>query len=215
MRALSSICAAALVAAAVVAAPEAAAQRGRNNQATTVVVIDYQRVLAESALGRDIQTRLQTVRTEIASEAQTLQPEQQAIEQESQRLQAGTRNMSAEQIRNSTTWGPQYQALAQRLEAFQRRGQGLQGDLECTQAIALRDFDTAISPIVRSVMEQRGAGVVLDARNVQLTLPAYDITTTVIQQLDQNAATRTSNVTRRPVAECAALMQQGQAPAAQ
>lgn len=215
MRVLSSICAAALVAAAVVAAPEASAQRGRNNQATTVVVIDYQRVLAESALGRDIQTRLQTVRTEIATEAQTLQPEQQAIEQESQRLQAGTRNMSPEQIRNSTTWGPQYQALAQRVEAFQRRGQGLQGDLECTQAIALRDFDTAISPIVRSVMEQRGAGVVLDSRNVQLTLPAYDITTTVIQQLDQNAATRTSNVTRRPVAECAALMQQGQAPAAQ
>lgn len=219
MRLLNSICAvAAIAAAAVVAAPEAQAQRGRNNQATTVVVIDYQRVLAESALGRDIQARLQAVRTEISAEAQTLQPEQQAIEAESQRLQAGTRNMTPEQIRNNTTWGPQYQALAQRLEAFQRRGQGLQGDLECTQAIALRDFDTTISPVVRRVMEERGAGVALDSRNVQLTLPTFDVTNVVIQQLDQNAATRTSNVTRRPVAECAALMQQQQqapAPAAQ
>jgi len=216
MRVLSSICAAAIIAAAFVASPDAQAQRNRNNnQATTVVVIDYNRVLAESALGRDVQAKLQQVRTAVTTEAQSLQPEQQAIEAESQRLQAATRSMNADQIRNSTTWGPQYQALAQRLEAFQRRGQSLQGDLECTQAIALRDFDTSVSPIVRSVMEQRGAGVVLDARNVQLTLPAFDITTIVIQQLDQNAATRTSNVVRRPVAECAAIQQQQQAPAAQ
>jgi Skp family chaperone for outer membrane proteins len=213
MRVLSSICAAAIIAAAaLLAAPEADAQRGRNNdQASTVVVIDYQRVLAESALGRDIQAKLTAVRTEIGAEAQTLQPEQQAIEAESQRLQTATRSMSAEQIRNSATYGPQYQALAQRLEAFQRRGQSLQGDLECTQLVALRDFDTAISPVVRSITESRGAGVVLDARNVQMTLPAFDITALVIQQLDQNAATRTSNVVRRPVTECVGQQQ----PAAQ
>ncbi len=213
MRVLSSICAAAVIAAAATfAAPEADAQRGRNNdQASTVVVIDYQRVLTESAIGRDIQAKLNAVRTEISTEAQTLQPEQQAIEAESQRLQAATRTMSPEQIRNSTTYGPQYQALGQRLEAFQRRGQSLQGDMECTQLIALREFDTAISPVVRTVMEGRGAGVVLDARNVQMTLPAFDITTLVIQQLDQNAATRTSNVVRRPVTECVGQQQ----PAAQ
>jgi hypothetical protein len=51
-------------------------------------------------------------------------------------------------------------------------------------------------------MEARGAGVVLDANNVQMVLPQFDITTTVIQQLDQNEATRTANVTRRSVAEC-------------
>ena len=70
MRVLSSICAAAIIAVAVTAAPEAAAQRGRNNdQSTSVVVINYNRVLAESALGRDIQARLGTVRTEIQTEA--------------------------------------------------------------------------------------------------------------------------------------------------
>ncbi len=216
MRVLSSICAAALIAAAVIAAPEAEAQRGRNNdQATSVVVINYNRVLAESALGRDIQARLATVRTEVQTEAQSLAPEGQSIEAERTRLQTATRSMTPDQIRASTTYAPQFQSLAERLQAFQVRSQTLQGDLECTQAIALRDFDTAISPVVRSIMEQRGAGVVLDANNVQMTLPAFDITTIVIQQLDQNAATRTSNVTRRPVAECAALMQQGQAPAAQ
>lgn len=205
MRLMSSICAAAIVAVAAVAAPEASAQRNRNNQATTVVVVDYQRVLAESAMGRDMAAKLQQVRTQVGAEAQqTLGAEGQSIESERQRLVQATRNMSPEQIRNSSTYGPQFEALAQRLEAFQRRGQSLQGDFECTQLIALRDFDRAISPIVRSVMESRGAGVVLDARNVQLTLPAFDVTNVVIQQLDQGEATRTANVTRRPVSECAA-----------
>jgi hypothetical protein len=80
--------------------------------------------------------------------------------------------------------------------------------MQCTQAVALRDFDRQISPIIRSIMESRGAGVVLDSRNTQLALPEYDITTTVIQQLDQNQATRTAAVARHPVAEC-----QGQAAA--
>ncbi|MGE0737478.1 MAG: OmpH family outer membrane protein [Alphaproteobacteria bacterium] len=201
MRLVSSICAAAIVAVAVVATPDASAQRNRNN-ASTVVVVDYQRLLSESAMGRDMATKLQQVRTQIGGEAQALGPEGQSIEAERQRLIQATRNMSPEQIRNSSTYAPQFQALEERLQQFQVRGQSLEGDMQCTQLIALRDFDRAISPIIRSVMEQRGAGVVLDARNVQLTLPTFDITTAVIQQMDQSEATRTSTVARRPVAEC-------------
>jgi hypothetical protein len=44
---------------------------------------------------------------------------------------------------------------------------------------------------------------------VQVSDPQYDITNTVIQQLDQNQSTRTANVARHGVAEC-----QAQQPAA-
>jgi Skp family chaperone for outer membrane proteins len=212
MRLLSTVCAVVVAAAAFALPPDALAQR--RGQATTVVVINYQRVLSESALGRDMAAKLQTVRQQVAQEAQSLAPEGQSIEQERQRLTAGTRNMTAEQIRNSSTWAPQFDALAQRLQQFQRRSQTLQGDFECSQLIALRDFDRLVSPIVRNVMEQRGAGAVLEASNIQLVLPEYDITNTVIQQLDQNAATRTSSAARHAVTECAA-QQQTTAPPAQ
>lgn len=202
MRLLSAVCAAAIAVAAISVAPEAFAQRNRNN-ATTVVVVNYQRVLSETALGRDLTTKLQQVRQQIGAEAQTLQPEGQSIEQERQRLANLSRNMTPEQVRNNATLAPQFQALAQRADQFQRRGQALEGDFECSRVLALREFDRVVSPIVRSAMEQRGAGVVLDANNIQLVLPEYDITTTVIQQLDQNQATRTANVARHPVAECA------------
>jgi Skp family chaperone for outer membrane proteins len=63
MRLLSIVSAAAIAVAAIAATSDASAQRNRNNgQATTSVVINYQRVLAESAIGRDLQSKLQTIR---------------------------------------------------------------------------------------------------------------------------------------------------------
>jgi Skp family chaperone for outer membrane proteins len=199
---MSAICAAAAITvAAATVAPEALAQRNRNNgQATTVVVVDYQRVLAESVLGRDMAAKLQQVRTQIQTEAQALAPESQSIEQDRQRFAQSSRNMTAEQIRANSNLNTQAQALQTRIEQFQRRQAGLQGDLECSQALALRDFNAQVSPIVRSAMESRGAGVVLDASNIQFVQPQFDITTTVIQQLDQ--AARTSNASRHAITAC-------------
>lgn len=212
MRVLNLVAATAFAVAAMAMSSDASAQRGRN-QASSAVVINYQRVLAESALGRDLSTKISQLRQQIGTEAQTLTPEQQSLEQERQRLAQGTRNMSAEQIRNSSTWAPQFERFQQRLTQFQQRSQTLQGDLECSQLIALRDFDRQVSPVVRSVMESRGAGIVLDASNVQLALPQYDITETVIQQLDQGQATRTAAVARHSVTECQAQQQQQPAQA--
>ncbi|MEQ1706732.1 MAG: OmpH family outer membrane protein [Terricaulis sp.] len=214
MRLISILSAAVITVAALAATPEALAQRGRNNQSTTSVVINYQRVLTETALGRDMAAKLQQIRAQVGTEAQSLQPEQQSIEQERQRLAQASRNMSPEQIRNSSTLGPQVQQFQQRVQQFEARAQGLRGDFECSQMFALGDFDRQVSPIVRSVMEARGAGVALDASNVQLVLPEFDITNTVIQQLDQGPATRTATVARHAVAECQAQAP-AQAPAAQ
>jgi Skp family chaperone for outer membrane proteins len=208
MRFISAVGAVAIVAAAIAFTPDASAQRGGRNQATTVVVVNYQRVLAESALGRDVAAKLQTVRQQVTSEAQTLQPEAQSIEQERQRLATATRNMTPDQVRANSNLNSQVEAFNTRMQQFQQRGAGLQGDVECTQVFALREFNDQVSPVVRSIMESRGAGVVLDSNNIQFVSPEYDITATVIQQLDQTA--RTSNVTRHAVTECQAPQQAGQ-----
>jgi hypothetical protein len=85
--------------------------------------------------------------------------------------------------------------------------------MQCSQLIALRDFDRQVSPVVRSVMESRGAGIVIDASNVSQSLPEFDITSAVIQQLDQGQNTRTANVARHAASECASQQQPGAAPA--
>jgi len=205
MRLFSIVSAAAVAVAALAITSDALAQRNRG-QAASVVVVNSQRVLAESAVGRDMTAKLQQVRTQIGAEAQALQPERQSIEQEMGRLQNSLRNQSQEQIRNNA----QVQAVAQRQQQLQQRAQTLQGDLQCSELLALREINRVVQPIVRSNMQSRGAGVVLDAGSVTEVAAEYDITSTVIQQLDANQATRSVNVSRHSISEC-----QGQQPPAQ
>lgn len=209
MRALN-IAAAAMAVVALVATPVLAQPRG-GGQSTTVIVVNSARVLTETALGRDMAGKLATIRQQIGAEIQALAPEQQAIEAEQASLGQATRGMTPEQIRGNSSIAGRIQALQTRMQAFQTRQQGLQGDFECSRALAIRDFERQVTPIVRSLMEQRGAGVVLDAAQIQVVADGFDITAQVIQQVD--AAARTANVARHAVSECAAQQTPTQAPA--
>ena len=195
MRLTKLVLATAISAAALASAPVAFAQR-----AGSVVVLNYQRVIGESAMGRDMSTKLQGVGAQIQQQAQAMQSEGQAIETEEQRLQTATRGMTQAQVQANSTLTSQIQALQTRVQQFQARRQALQGDFQCTQVIALRDFQNRANPIVRTVMQSRGAGVVVDSTSTQMFDPAMDVTNTVIQQLD--AASRTATVARHAVAEC-------------
>lgn len=201
MRLMSTICAVAIAAAAVATASDASAQR---NRSTSVVVFDYQRVLAESTAGRGIAASLTSIGQQIAQEAQALGPELQSLQQEQQRLEQVTRNMTAEQRRDNS----QVQAFAQRYQQVQGRRAQLDGDFECTRAIALRTFDQQISPVVRQVMEARGAGVVLDSNATQLHSPQFDVTNEVLERVNQSVPS--ISVTRRPYSECMPQQANGQ-----
>ncbi|MBI3437054.1 MAG: OmpH family outer membrane protein [Proteobacteria bacterium] len=197
MRLTKLVLATAVSAVALASAPGAFAQR---NNAASVVVVNYQRLLAESALGRDMSTKLQGVSAQIQQQAQAMQSEGQAIETEDQRLQTATRGMTAAQVQANSALSSQIQALQARVQQFQARRQSLQGDMQCSQIFALRDFTNRANPVVRTVMQSRGAGVVVDAASSQVFDPAMDITNTVMQQLD--AAQRTATVARHSVSEC-------------
>jgi Skp family chaperone for outer membrane proteins len=202
MRVVSLFSAAALAVAAVAVSSDALAQRNRggNIQATTAVVINYQRVAAESVLGRDLQAKIAAMRQQFQSEAQALAPEQQSLEQEAARLAQTTRNLSQEQIRANAA----VQQYAQRRQQFDARAGALRGDMECTQLISLRDFDRQVAPVVSQVMTSRGAGIVIDASNTTSFDPNFDITAAVIQALDQNQNSRVANVARHAASECQA-----------
>jgi Skp family chaperone for outer membrane proteins len=210
MRVVSLFSAAALAVAAVSVSSDALAQRNRgNSQATQAVVINYSRVAGESVLGRDLQAKLAALRQQFQTEAQALAPEQQSLEQEGARLAQTTRNMTQEQLRANAS----VQQYAQRRQAFDQRAAALRGDMECSQLISLRDFDRQVGPIVQSVMTSRGAGIVIDASNTTSFDPNFDITATVIQQLDQNQNTRVANVARHAASECQGQQQPAQPPA--
>ncbi len=195
---------------AAVALGSASGALAQRNNAASVLVVNYQRVVAKSALGRDMSTKLQGVGTQIQQQDQAMQSEGQAIEAEDARLATATRGMTQAQIQANATLRPQVAALQQRVQQFQARRQALRGDFQCSQIIALRDFQAQTTPLIRTVMASRGAGVVVDASSAQVYDPQMDITNAVIQQLDQGA--RTATVARHSVSEC--QQQTGAAPTA-
>jgi Skp family chaperone for outer membrane proteins len=205
--------AAAIVAAMGTVSGDAQAQRNRGAQG--VVAINFQRVANESVLGRDMAAKLQQVQAAVGAEAQALAPEQQSLQQEQQRLTRLRGNRSEEQVRNDSNLAPQFQQFAQRARQLEVRAAQLRGDYECSQAIALRDFNNMVMPVVQNVMRSRNASTVLDSSSTFYVAPENDITTAVIQQLDQNPATRVANVARHPVAECLPQQQQPAQPAPQ
>ena len=207
MRVMSAMCAVAAIAAAVALTPDASAQR-RGNQTSSVIVVNFNRVVTDSAMGRDMAAKLGQVRSQIQTEAQSLAPEAQSIDQERSSLATATRNMTADQIRGNSNLNSRVEAFNTRAEQFQRRQQGLQGDYQCSEALAALELRNALQPIVRGVMQSRGASVVIDSGTTQSFDPAVDVTDTVLQQLD--AANRSSTAARHAISECAA-MQQGAA----
>ena len=99
--------AAAVAVAALLAAPTAVAQQ----RGGSVVVVNFQRVMSESAMGRDMQTRLGTIGTQLQQEDTALNPEGQAIQTEEQRLETASRGKTPAQIQADPTLGPQWTAL--------------------------------------------------------------------------------------------------------
>ncbi|MDX2238816.1 MAG: OmpH family outer membrane protein [Hyphomonadaceae bacterium] len=204
MRIVSLIAAGAALALAPVAAMSAHAQ-----QAGTVVVFNYDRVLADSTAGNDLETKLNQIRDQMRAE---VQPEQQALQAENQRLASATQGQTADAIRAN----PQ---LTQQINDFQRRGQALAQreqtlarDLQYTQAQAVAEFDRQLTPIVREVMTARGAAAVLNTNSVALYSPTADVTDDIMTRF--NNSVRTITVTRQsPPAPQAAAPAAPAAPA--
>lgn len=190
MRFIRPILAAVAMATVVCAAPAAFAQRG--GQSASVIVVDFNRLIANSDVGRDMSTKLQQIGQQMQGE---LQPEATAIQTEQQAIQTAAHGLTADQVRANRPLSQRVEALDTRFQTFRTRQQGLARDMEYTQQMTLQDFNNQITPIVREVMEARGAGVVIDANATQLVLPAYNATDDVVARLNQRL--RTINVTRQ------------------
>lgn len=170
------------------AAPAAVAQPA---QSASVIVMDYERVLATSVAGRDVEAKLRQIAEQMQTE---LRPEQQAVQQENQALQTAMQGRSPEQLQRDSSLQTRIAAFRTRAEALQAQQVSKGRDLEYSRQQALLEFNRALEPIVREVMTARRAGVVLDRQATQLVSDGIDVTADVVARLDQR--TRTINVSR-------------------
>lgn len=142
-----------------------------------IVIVDMDRVVNESAAGKQAGTELQAKGQQLQTRRTTLAGQ---LQSEAQAIQQGQQN--------KTLAGP---ALEQRIKAFQDRetsaNQELargQDDLARSRQYVIQQITTAADPIITQVMRERGASLALQKGATLQHTASLEVTTDVITRLN-------------------------------
>ena len=165
---------------AAVAAPAAMAQ------GTTVVMIDEGRLLTESKAGKDIQTKLGSLETQMKNE---LEPIRATLETDGKALQTKAEGKTREAIAADTALIAQLTAYQKRAQEFAQKQQIVSKEFQLTERKALIDFNKAIEPALMEVVTEKKAQIVMSKTQVIFSADLVDVTPLVISKLDAKTPT--------------------------
>jgi outer membrane protein len=185
--ALSLILLAIPIASAVAAAPPAPAPK--------ILVIDRAAILTQSKVGMDVARQAKAfsdqAKNDLAAQAKSLQAQEQALQQQIAILAPDVKN---QKIKDMQAKEQSLQALATKKEQMIQYGVYL----------ANQSMAQAVGPIVKQLMQERGANMVLDRNAVVSASDSnFDITAQAIQMLNQKLSSLKVNLTAPPTAAAA------------
>jgi Skp family chaperone for outer membrane proteins len=169
-----------------VAAPAASAQ------GTTVLMIDEGRILGDSKAGKDIQTKLKNLETQMKNE---LEPTRASLETDGKALQAKIEGKTREAVAADTALVAQLTAYQKRANDFAQKRNVVSQEFQMTERKALIDFNKAIEPVLMEVVNEKKAQIVMSKEQVIYSADTVDVSGLVISKLD--AKTPTIAVTRQ------------------
>jgi Skp family chaperone for outer membrane proteins len=141
-----------------------------------VLLIDRARVLQLSSAGQDIATQVQTFKATLQEE---FGPEKEKIETEAKALrdQAAVLDAKVREQRQA--------ALVKKGEALQKRFTDRQGEIQQGVTAAQKEVIAAVDPILKEIMVERGANILIERQAIVWTGIDIDVTNAVIQRLDE------------------------------
>lgn len=141
----------------------------------SLLIIDFERVSTDSRVGQDITAQIQ----QHASKINTWQSN----------IEAALNGERQELERQQTIIAPD--AFEQMALAFQQKANGANNQLQSLRenlrnvgGQAQLEIDRVLKPIVNTFMAEKGATVVMDKRVVWLSAGGFDLTTQVIERLN-------------------------------
>jgi outer membrane protein len=167
-----------------------------------ILVIDRQGVMRGSKVGQDLNRQAQNailgMNDQLKGEAQGLQKEKAALEQQIAILAP---DVKAQKIK----------AFETKAGAFQQKAIARRVQIQYGVILAHQQIDKALGPIIQGIMTERGANLLLDrAVIIYGTDGSLDITKTAIQRLDQKLPAVTLQQVTPPPQIAQQLMQQMQ-----
>jgi outer membrane protein len=167
-----------------------------------ILVIDRQGVMRGSKVGQDLNRQAQNailgMNDQLKGEAQGLQKEKAALEQQIAILAP---DVKAQKIK----------AFEAKAGTFQQKAVARRVQIQYGVILAHQQIDKALGPIIQGIMTERGANLLLDrAVIIYGTDGSLDITRTAIQRLDQKLPAVTLQQVTPPPQIAQQLMQQMQ-----
>lgn len=141
-----------------------------------VLVLDFDRLFAQSAFGRRVTSKIEAQGEDLAAENRRIETD---LTDEERRLTEQRATLSAAEFRQlANAFDEKVQRLRSAQDAKTRAlGQVSDG--------ARRQFVAAAQPVLKQLMRDAGAAVILERRAVLVAADVVDITATAIQRIDE------------------------------
>lgn len=164
----------------------AAAFAGASFAQSTILVVDTQKVLKDSIVGKHVARQLETIYNSASSE---MKAKRSPLESKAKSLQAQVKTKtSVEELRADTSLQAQAKSLQADQQKLQIEEHYTTQELKITEAKALGLVSKRLQTIIDQIAQERNADVVLEKSLVIYGGPA-DVTDVVISRLNSQITT--------------------------
>ena len=153
------------------AAPAAPPPIAQGPSIPGLCILSQDGVFAASTVGKYVQTRLNQIGTQVQSE---LTAEQTAIATEAKAVDAAKASL------DQTAYDQKASAVQIRANAFQRKAQLREREMQATQQKAISRVGQELEPVIRAAYQQAHCSVLFQRDAIVIASPAMDITPAVI-----------------------------------
>ena len=173
----------------------AVAFAGASFAQSTILVVDTQKVLKDSIVGKHVARQLETIYTSAGSE---MKAKFSPLESKAKSLQAQIKTKaSVEELRSDASLQAQAKSFQQDQQKLKVEQYYTEQELKITEAKAIGKINQRLGTIINEIAKERNADVVLEKSLVIYGGPA-DVTDLVITRLDSQMKTVAVNRERLP-----------------
>ncbi|MCA8902034.1 MAG: OmpH family outer membrane protein [Hyphomonas sp.] len=165
-------------------------------QGTVVIAFDDARILIESKAGKDLQTKLTNIETQMNNE---LNPTRTSLQNDAKTLDTKLNGKTREQVAADTTLVNELKAYQTKANDFANKNARYAQEYSLTERAALIEFNKAVEPVLLEVIREKNAQLVVKKSDVVFSADTIDVTSSMIAKLD--AKSPTLNVVRQRIPE--------------
>jgi len=159
---------------------------GTSAFAQTVLVVDSQKVITDSKVGKYVSSQIQSIESAASTE---VKGKLATVQNKAKTFSAQYNGKNQEELAKDPAFVAQYQQLQKDEQKFKEEYAKINQEMKITRQKAIIPVMKKFSDIVKSVGAERNADAVVDINSTLYSSPTTDITQTILTKLDQQMTT--------------------------